>query len=66
MKVWLNIEYSNKMVTAHGGMSLIKRFVDKTVIIDYISTPGLSRLGSNGTSTTVHICSPYHSSQPGS
>jgi hypothetical protein len=29
MKDWLNFEYSNKEVTAHGGMSLLKRFFDK-------------------------------------
>jgi hypothetical protein len=47
VKDWLNFEYSNKQVTAHGGMSLLKRFVDKTGISDFISTLELSESGSN-------------------
>jgi len=47
MKDWLNFEYSNKEVTAHGGMSLLKRFFDKTGLIDFISTLGLAESGSN-------------------
>lgn len=47
MKEWLNFEYSNKQVTAHGGMSLLKRFLDKTGISAFISTLNLPEAGSN-------------------
>lgn len=47
MDDWLNIEYSNKEVTAHGGMSLLKRFLDRTGISDFISTLDLRESGSN-------------------
>ena len=47
MKDWLNFEYSNKQVTAHGGMSLLKRFLDRTGISNFIDTLGLSEPGSN-------------------
>lgn len=47
MKEWLNFEYSNKQVTAHGGMSLLKRFLDKTGISAFILTLNLPESGSN-------------------
>jgi len=47
MDDWLNIEYSNKEVTAHGGMSLLKRFLDRTGISDFISTLNLKESASN-------------------
>ena len=47
MKDWLNFEYSNKAVTAHGGMSLLKRFLDRTGIIDFMNTLQLPESGSN-------------------
>lgn len=47
MKDWLNFEYSNKAVTAHGGMSLLKRFLDRTGIIDFMDSLNLSQPGSN-------------------
>jgi len=47
MKDWIDIEYSNKSVTAHGGMSLMKRFLDKTEIITKINSLGIVEPGSN-------------------
>jgi hypothetical protein len=39
MKDRLDFEYSNKQVTAHGGLAIVKRFLDKTGIahIQYTS-----------------------------
>lgn len=47
MKDWIDFEYSNKPVTAHGGMSLMKRFLDKTEIINKINSLGIVEPGSN-------------------
>ena len=47
MKDWIDFEYSNKQVTAHGGMSLVKRFLDRTGIVDYMDSLNLSKSGSN-------------------
>jgi hypothetical protein len=47
LKDWLIFEYSNKEVTAHGGMSLLKRFLDKTGISDFMDSLELSESGSN-------------------
>lgn len=47
MKDWLNFEYSNKQVTPHGGMGLLKRFLDRTGISNFMDTLGLSESGSN-------------------
>jgi hypothetical protein len=55
MKDWINIEYSNKHVTAHGGMSLLKRFLDRTGISNYISSYGLPESGSNAGYSSVEI-----------
>ena len=47
MKEWIDFEYSNKSVTAHGGMSLMKRFLDRTEIINKINSLGIVEPGSN-------------------
>jgi len=47
MQNWLHFEYSNKQVTAHGGMSLVKRFLDRTAIKEKIASYGLLAPGSN-------------------
>ena len=47
MKEWIDFEYSNKSVTAHGGMSLMKRFLDRTEIINKINSLGILEPGSN-------------------
>ena len=47
MKDWLDFEYSNKSVTAHGGLSLLKRFLDQTGIVPTIASLGLYEPGSN-------------------
>lgn len=43
----LPIEYSNKPVTPFGGMALLKRFIDKTGIDDFLNTLALPQPGSN-------------------
>lgn len=43
----LPIEYSDKAVTPFGGMSLLKRFLDQTQIMEYLSTASLPAPGSN-------------------
>jgi len=43
----LPIEYSDKQVTPFGGMSLMKRFIDKTEIREYLSELDLPQPGSN-------------------
>jgi hypothetical protein len=47
MNDWLDFEYSIKSVTAHGGMSLLKRIVNQTGILPKISSLGLYEPGSN-------------------
>jgi hypothetical protein len=47
MKEWIDFEYSNKQVTAHGGMAVVKRFLDKTGIANFISSYGLPEPESN-------------------
>ena len=47
MKEWIDFEYSNKSVTAHGGMNLMKRFLDRTEIINKINSLGILEPGSN-------------------
>ena len=51
----LNFEYSNKQVTAHGGMLLMKRFLDKTGINDFIEQFGFEPPGSNAGYSALHI-----------
>lgn len=55
MQDWLNFEYSNKQVTAHGGMSLVKRFLDRTAIKEKIASYGLPESGSNAGYTVVEM-----------
>lgn len=43
----MNYEYSNRHVTPFGGMEIVKRFIDKTGIIDYLQTQDLPQPGSN-------------------
>lgn len=43
----LPIEYSDKQVTPFGGMSLMKRFIDRTGIRDYLRKLDLPQPGSN-------------------
>ncbi len=43
----LPIEYSDKPVTAFGGMSLLKRMIDKVGVIDTLSSSNLPMPGSN-------------------
>lgn len=43
----LPIEYSDKPVTAFGGMSLLKRMIDKVGVIDALSSSTLPMPGSN-------------------
>jgi hypothetical protein len=43
----LPIEYSNKPVTPFGGMSLLKRFLDKVEVKDYLDSIDLPSPGSN-------------------
>jgi hypothetical protein len=47
MKDWLDFEYSNKSETAHGGMSLLRRFLDQTGILPKIESLGFYEPGSN-------------------
>lgn len=51
----LPIEYSDKHVTPFGGMSLMKRFVDQTGIIDYLEELDLPHPGSNRGYSPQHI-----------
>jgi hypothetical protein len=46
-KVNLPIEYSDKKVTPFGGLSLLKRFIDKTEIIEGLNGMNLPQPGSN-------------------
>ncbi|MCZ2299295.1 MAG: hypothetical protein LC134_07455 [Chitinophagales bacterium] len=43
----LPIEYSDKQVTPFGGMSLLKRFLDKVEVKDYLQSLSLPEPGSN-------------------
>ena len=43
----LPIEFSDKKVTPFGGMSLMKRFIDKTGLEDFLSELDLPEPGSN-------------------
>ncbi len=45
--VTLPIEYSDKNVTAHGGLSLLKRFIDKIGIIEALDGFDFPKPGSN-------------------
>jgi hypothetical protein len=54
-KDWLDFEYSNKPVTPFGGMSLMKRFVDKTGIIPFIDSQDLPSPQSNAGYNSSHI-----------
>jgi len=51
----LNFEYSNKQVTAHGGMLLMKKFLDKTGINDFIDSYGFEEPKSNAGYSALHI-----------
>ena len=55
MQDWIDFEYSNKQVTSHGGMAIMKRFLDKTGIVDFINSYGLSATGSNAGYQAVDI-----------
>ena len=41
------IEFSNKTITPYGGLVLIKQMIDKSGLIDYLSTMSLPQPGSN-------------------
>lgn len=43
----LPIEYSDKQVTPFGGMSLLKRFLDKVEVKEYLQSVPLPESGSN-------------------
>ncbi len=43
----LSIEYSDKKVTPFGGLSLLKRFLDKTGIVSTLNDMNLPQPGSN-------------------
>lgn len=43
MKDWLNFEYFNIALTAHGGTSLLKRFLDRTGIIAFMNIQSKSK-----------------------
>ena len=45
--VTLPIEYSDKNVTAHGGLSLLKRFIDKIGVIEALDGFDFPKPGSN-------------------
>ena len=51
----LPIAYSDKQVTPFGGMSLMKRFIDKTGIRDYFDELNLPQPGSNCGYSPQHI-----------
>lgn len=51
----LPIEYSDKQVTPFGGMSLMKRFIDKTGIRDYLNNLDIPQPCSNRGYSPVHI-----------
>lgn len=52
---WLDFEYSNKQVTPFGGMSVMKRFLDKTEIASFIDSQDLPLPQSNAGYTPSHI-----------
>lgn len=43
----LPIEYSDKNVTAYGGLSLLKRFIDKIEIVNALDSFSFPQPGSN-------------------
>lgn len=51
----LKIEYSDKNVSAWGGMKLMKNLVDKSGIREYLSTLALPYPGSNRGYDPLHI-----------
>jgi hypothetical protein len=52
----LSYEYSNKQVTAFGGMLVVKKFLDKTGIKNYLSSdPHLPASRSNAGYNPVHL-----------
>lgn len=52
----LIFEYSNKQVTPFGGMLLIKHFLDRTGINEFLSSrPELPQRGSNAGYDPLHI-----------
>ena len=51
----LNYEYSNKQVTAFGGLILVKRFIDRTGIREFLMTQDLPEPGSNAGYSPIHI-----------
>lgn len=51
----LIFEYSNKKVTPFGGMLLMKRFIDKTGIIDFLEKQDLPVPGSNAGYKSIDI-----------
>ena len=52
----LTFEYSNKQVTPFGGMLLIKRFLDRTGINEFLSSRSdLPQPGSNSGYEPLHV-----------
>lgn len=52
---WINFEYSNKQVTPFGGMLLVKRFLDRTGIKDFLADQQLPGPGSNAGYSPIQI-----------
>ncbi len=55
----LPIEYSSKQITPFGGMSLMKRFIDKLGIREKLSTLDLPKEGSNRSYDSVQIAESF-------
>ena len=55
----LTIAYSDKQVTPFGGMSLMKKFIDKTGIRDYFDELNLPHPASNRGYSPQHIIEPF-------
>ncbi|PRM92511.1 hypothetical protein CJ673_10510 [Aliarcobacter cryaerophilus] len=51
----LKIEYSDKKITPFGGMKLLKDFMDKTRVIDYLQSVNLPQGYSNAAYDPVDI-----------
>ena len=51
----LPIEYSSKQVTPFGGMSLLKRFVDRLGVREKLNDLTLPEMGSNRSYNPNHI-----------
>jgi len=51
----LNFEYCNKKVTPFGGMLLMKRFIEKTGIMDFLKVQDLPSPGSNAGYSSINI-----------